>query len=113
MATSLTLLIHHHPLPSPSFTFPPKPHYSTAAFFPSPHNSLISVGAYASVLIIQSTVDVRTVVEGTVSSLDRSSSALVHKVPVEARERSVLVALVLKKGFTLLHSKLLEIPFMG
>ena len=72
--------------------------------------SLISIRAYACVLIIQSTVDIGAVVEHAISPLDWPSPALVHEVPVEACERSVLVTLVLQKSLALLHAEFLEVP---
>lgn len=71
---------------------------------------LISIRTYATVLIIESTVDIGTVVEGTISLLHWSSPPLVHEVPMETCERSVLVTLVLQKSFALLHTKLLQVP---
>ena len=73
-------------------------------------DSLVSVGTDSCVLIVQCAVDVRTVVEGSVSSFDRPSTPLVHEVPVETGERPVLVALVLQECLTLLHSELLQVP---
>ena len=75
--------------------------------------SLVSIRAYACVLIIQGTVDIRAVVEHAISPLDWPSPALVHEVPVEACEWSVLVALVLEKSLALLHAEFLEIPVQG
>lgn len=90
-----------------------------AKFFPSLfptstsllHHLLISIRTYATVLIIESTVDIWTVVEGTISLLHWSSPSLVHEVPMETCERSVLVTLVLQKSFALLHTKLLQVPY--
>ena len=73
-------------------------------------HSLVSIGAYSSRFVVHRAVHVRAVVEGAVSSLDRPAPPLVHEMPVEACERSVLVTLVLEEGLTLFHSKFLEIP---
>ena len=73
-------------------------------------DSLVSIGAYSSCFVVHRTIHIRTVVEGAVSSLHRSPPSLVHKVPVETGERSVLVAFVLEEGLTLFHSKFLEVP---
>ena len=56
---------------------------------------LVSIGAYPSGFIVECAVDVGTVIECPLSSLDRPPPALVHEVPVEASEGSVLVAFVL------------------
>ena len=79
----------------------------------SHRDSLISVGTDSSIFIVQCAVDVGTVVEGPVSPFDWSSSSLVHEVPVEAGERSVLVALVLQECLTLLHSELFQVSGGG
>lgn len=73
-------------------------------------DSLVPIRAYPCVFIVECTVDVGTVVECSISLLHGSSPPLVHEVPVETGERSVLVALVLKKGLTLLHTELLQVP---
>ena len=73
------------------------------------HHSLVSIVAHSSVLIVQCTVDVRTVVEGPAPPLYRPPPPLVHEMPVETGEWSVLVALVLEEGLALLNSELLQI----
>lgn len=75
------------------------------------YHLLISIRAYATVFIIESTVDIRTVVESTVPLLHRSSPPLVHEVPMETCKRSVLVTLVLQESLALLHTKLLQVPW--
>ena len=76
-------------------------------------DSLVSVWANPRVLVVQAAVDVGAVVEGAVASLDGASPPLVHEVPVEAGEGTVLVALVLEKGLALLYTKFFEIPGGG
>lgn len=71
---------------------------------------LVSIGAYASGLVVLGAVDIGTVIEGTVSSSHWSASSLVLKVPVKAGEGSMLLTFVLEKEGTLFHSELFEIP---
>ena len=49
-------------------------------------------------------VDIRRIVEGLVGALDRLSSTLILKVPIETRKGSVLSALMLQKLRTLVNS---------
>lgn len=72
--------------------------------------SLVSIGAYACGLIVDSTIHIGAVVESPIPPFHWPPSPLVHKVPMEAREGSVLVAFVLKERLALLHPKLLQIP---
>jgi len=72
--------------------------------------TFISIWAYASILIVDGAVDVRTVVESAVSPLHRSPPPLVHEVPVETGEWPMLVTLVLQEGFALLYTKFLQVP---
>lgn len=71
---------------------------------------LVSIGAYACGLIIDSTVYIWTIVEGAIPPFHWPSPPLVHEMPMEARKGSVLVAFVLKEGLALLHPELLQIP---
>lgn len=56
---------------------------------------LITVGAYSCSLVIKGAVYVWAIVESSLSSLHRSSSPLVHEVPMKTSERPMLVTLVL------------------
>lgn len=68
---------------------------------------LVAIGAYSGGFVVHSTVHVWAITEGPISPLHWSSPPLIHKVPVKARKRSVLVAFVLKEGFALFHTKFL------
>lgn len=70
---------------------------------------LISIGADAGGLVVFGAVDVGAVVEGAVPPADGSPPPLGEKVPVEARKRSVLRALVLQEQRTLLGPELLQV----
>lgn len=71
---------------------------------------LVSVRADAGRLVILGAVGVRTVVEGAIAPANGPPAPLVGEVPVEAGEWAVLLALVLQEQWTLIHSKLLQIP---
>ena len=75
-------------------------------------NSLVSIRAYTGSLIILGTIIICAVVEGAVPLPDRSSSSLVHKMPVETREGPVLSALALYKEGTLFNAKFLQVSGM-
>lgn len=60
-------------------------------------NSLVSIWTNAGRLVVLATITVGAIVEGSVPLPDRSSSPLVHKVPVETREGPMLSALSLNK----------------
>lgn len=75
-------------------------------------NLLIPVGADASRLVVLGTIIVGTVVEGAVPLSHRSAPPLVHKVPVEARERPVLRAFALYEEGTLVDAELLQVSGM-
>ena len=72
-------------------------------------HSLISIGTYARILVIQVTVGVRAVIKGTISFLYGSTPPLVHEVPVETGEGPMLVAFVLNERLTLISSEFLQV----
>lgn len=74
--------------------------------------TLIPIGADASGLVVLGAIIVGTVVEGAVSLSHRSASPLVHKVPVEAREGSVLRAFALYEEGTLLDAEFFQVSGM-
>ena len=74
--------------------------------------SLVSIRTDSCRLVIFATVNIRAVVKRSATTPDRSSSPLVHKMPVKTCEWSVLVAFVLQKQWTLLGPKLLQISEM-
>ena len=75
-------------------------------------NLLISVGTDASRLIILGAIIIGAVVEGAVPLSHRPASSLIHKVPIEARERSVLCAFALYEEGTLVDAELLQVSGM-
>lgn len=70
----------------------------------------VTIGAYSSGFIIHSTIYIRAVVERPITPLNRSSSTLVHKMPVEASKWPVLITFVLKESLTLFHSEFFKVP---
>ena len=72
--------------------------------------SLISVRTRSRCLVVLLAVDVCAVVERLVPPPHWPSSFLILEVPVEAGERSVLLALVLQEQRTLIHTELLQVP---
>lgn len=74
---------------------------------------LVSIRTDASGFVVFVAVLVGRIVEGTVALTERSTTALVGKMPVETREGLVLGALVLLKQGTLLTAKLLQIAGKG
>lgn len=75
-------------------------------------NLLVSVGADASCFVVLGAIIVGAVVEGAVPLSHRSAPPLVHKVPVEARERPVLRAFALYEEGTLVDAEFLQISGM-
>lgn len=75
-------------------------------------NLLVSVGADASCFVVLGAIIVGAVVEGAVPLSHRSAPPLIHKVPVEARERPVLRAFALYEEGTLVDAELLQISGM-
>ena len=67
---------------------------------------LVSIGANTRCLVKFCAVDIWAVVEGSVPLPHWSSSSLIHKMPVETSEGSMLCAFVLKEKRTLLSSEL-------
>lgn len=76
---------------------------------PPKPDSLVSIRAEACGLVVLGAVDVGAVVEGSVSSSDGSPPTLVEEMPIEAREGSVLRALVLEEQRALLCPELLQV----
>lgn len=68
---------------------------------------LVAVRTDSCCLIVFGAVVVGAVIERAVSLADRSPASLVHKVPVEAHERPMLVAFVLQERWTLVYAELL------
>lgn len=75
-----------------------------------PADSLVSIRTEACGLVVLGAVDVGAVVESSVSPPDGSPPTLVEEMPVEARKRSVLRALVLQEQRALLCPELLQVP---
>ena len=71
---------------------------------------LIPVWTKACGLIVLLTVNICWVVKGLIATSNWSPPLLVLKMPVEAGERSVLLAFVLEKQWTLFNSELLQVP---
>lgn len=75
-------------------------------------NLLISIWTYAGGLVVLGAIIIGAIVEGAVPLSHRSTPPLVHKVPVEAREGSVLCAFALYKEGTLFDAKFLQVSGM-
>lgn len=74
--------------------------------------TLVSGRAYPSGLVILGAIIIGAIVEGAVPLSHRPAPPLVHKVPVEAREGSVLCAFALYKEGTLFDAKFLQVSGM-
>lgn len=74
--------------------------------------AFVSIGTDAGSLVILGAVIVGAVVKGAVPLSHRSAPPLVHEVPVEAREGSVLRAFALYKEGTLLDAEFLQVSGM-
>lgn len=74
--------------------------------------TLISIWTYAGGLVVLGAIIIGAIVEGAVPLSHRSTPPLVHKVPVEAREGSVLCAFALYKEGTLFDAKFLQVSGM-
>ena len=66
----------------------------------------VTVWAVPWCLVILGTIDIGRIVESAILLPDRPPAFLVLKVPVEAGEGAVLLALVLQKQWALIHAKL-------
>lgn len=75
-------------------------------------NLLVPIGADASGLVVLGAIIVGAIIEGAVPLSHRSASPLVHKVPVEAREGSVLRAFALYEERTLLDAEFFQVSGM-
>lgn len=73
-------------------------------------DSLVSIRTEARGLVVLGAVDVGAVVESPVPPSDGSPPTLVEEMPIEARKRSVLRALVLQEQRALLCPELLQVP---
>lgn len=73
---------------------------------------LVSVRTNTSSFVIFGAIIIGTIVEGA-SLSHRSAPPLVHKVPFETREGSVLCALALYKKGTLFDAKFLQVSGMA
>lgn len=74
---------------------------------------LIAIFADAGCFVVFCTVIIWTVIESAVLLSDWPSPTLVLKVPVKASKRLVLGTLMLNKQWTLLYTKLFQIPSEG
>lgn len=74
--------------------------------------TFVSIWTYAGGLVVLGAIIIGAIVEGAVPLSHRSSPPLVHKVPVEAREGSVLCAFALYKEGTLFDAKFLQVSGM-
>lgn len=83
--------------------------HHTACTHTNNNNLLIAVRTDSSGFVVFATVVVRTIIEGAVPFAHRPTTSLVHEVPVEADERTMLVAFVLQKRLALLHAELLQV----
>lgn len=79
-------------------------------WMPVDQDLLVSRRANSSRFVILSAVNIRTIIECTISFLPWSSPSLIHKMPVKTSERSVSCTFVLEEKRTLLYSKLLQVP---
>ena len=70
---------------------------------------LVAFWANACRLIEFRTVNIRTIIECSVPFSHRSSSPLVHKMPMKTSERSMLCTFVLQKQRALLCSKFFQV----
>lgn len=75
-------------------------------------NLLVPIGADASGLVVLGAIIVGAIIEGAVPLSHRSAPPLVHKVPVEAREGSVLRAFALYEERTLLDAEFFQVSGM-
>lgn len=74
--------------------------------------SLISVWTNPCGLIVLGAIVVRAVIKSSIPLSDRPPSPLVHKMPIEAGEWSMLGTFSLYKQWALLYSKLLQISWV-
>lgn len=72
--------------------------------------ALVALWTEACCLVVLGTVDVRTIVEGAVTTANGPATPLVHEVPVEAGVGSMLRTFVLYKEWALLRTELLQVP---
>jgi len=75
-------------------------------------NLLVPIGADASGLVVLGAIIVGAIIEGAVPLSHRPAPPLVHKVPVEAREGSVLRAFALYEERTLLDAEFFQVSGM-
>ena len=71
--------------------------------------SLISIWTYARRLVIFRAIIIRAIIKRSIPAPDGTTPPLVHKMPVEACERTMLSALVLQEERTLFDAKLLQV----
>lgn len=74
---------------------------------------LVAVRTDARRLVVFGTIIVGTVVKGSVPFANWSAPSLVHKVPVEADERSMLVTFVLEERLALFDTEFFEVSAKG
>lgn len=74
--------------------------------------ALVPIGADASGLVVLGAIIVGAIIEGAVPLSHRPAPPLVHKVPVEAREGSVLRAFALYEERTLLDAEFFQVCVM-
>lgn len=72
--------------------------------------SLVPIGTDASRLVVFCAIVVRAVIKRAIPASDRPPPPLVHEMPVETGERSMLCTFVLQEERALLDAKLFQIP---
>lgn len=81
--------------------------------FPEATNLLVCRGTHSGRLVVLGTIHVWVIIEHTISLLLRPAPSLVHEMPVEASEWTMLCAFVLQKQRTLFYAKLFQVPIVG
>lgn len=72
-------------------------------------NLLVAIWTDSRCFVIFDTIIVGTVVKCSVPFANWPTTTLIHKMPIETDERSVLVAFVLQKRLTLFDAELFQI----
>lgn len=70
---------------------------------------LVSIWAYSGSFVVLGAVVIGTVVKWTIPSTHWPTASLIHKVPIEAHEWSMLIAFVLQKRWALFHSEFFQV----
>ena len=74
-----------------------------------PLHLLVTVRAHSRVLVVYIAINVRTVIKRTIPAFDRTTSSLVHEVPIKTSKGAMLVALMLEECLTLLSPEFLQV----